>query len=95
MDCMMRDVLRRCPHSGIKIHYRLDGRWMDLEDMTHETRIACLMYADDCALFAESGQELQHLYDELLEAFRRDGMHISISKTGASVYRAWVSPTEW
>ena len=41
IDCMVREVLRRCPTLGIKVHYRLDGRWLDLEDMTQETRIAC------------------------------------------------------
>ena len=77
----MRDVLRRCPKAGIKIHYRLDGRWLDLDEMTHEVRIACLMYADDCALFAETEQDLQHLYDEFQEVLRRDEINVSISKT--------------
>ena len=27
--------------------------------------------------------------------FKRDGMLISVEKTEASVYRAWVSPSEW
>ncbi len=47
---------------------------MDAEDMAYEVRLACLMYADDCALFATSAAELRHLYDELHEVFRRDGM---------------------
>ena len=68
---------------------------MDPEDMTHETRISCLLYADDCVLFASSEQELQRLYDDLQEVFRRDGMLISVEKTEASVYRAWTTPTEW
>ena len=54
IDCMMRDVLRRHPNAGIWVHYRVDGRWMDPEDMIHETRISCLLYADDCVLFASS-----------------------------------------
>ena len=61
MDHMMREVLRRHPNSGIAFHYRLDGRWVDAEDMDYATRIACLMYADDCALFAFSEEDLQAL----------------------------------
>ncbi len=48
-----------------------------------------------CALFASSEQELQRLYDDLQEVFRRDGMLISVEKTKASVYRAWITPSEW
>lgn len=95
IDCMMREVLGRCPQIGVRIHYRLDGRWVEAEDMTHEQRIACLMYADDCAIFATSEHEIQRLYDELQVVFRRDGMHISIEKTEASIYITWISPAEW
>ena len=95
MDHMMREVLRRHPNLGIKFHYRLDGRWVDIEDMDHETRIACLMYADDCALFASSEADLQALYSTLAEVFKAEGMLISVSKNEASVYRAWINATEW
>ena len=43
MDHMMREVLRRHLNLGIKFHYRLDGRWVDIEDMDHEMHISCLM----------------------------------------------------
>ena len=95
MDAMMRDVLHRCPDAGIRIHYRLDGRWVDATEMSHELRISCLMYAYDVALLASSEGELQHLYDELQEVFRRDGMLISIEKTEAAAYRVWVTPETW
>ena len=69
----MREVLRRHPDLGIKFHYRLDGRWVDIEDIKHETRISCLMYADDCAFFASSEAELQALYSTLGEVFEAVG----------------------
>ena len=69
MDHTTREVLRRHPHIGIKFHYRLDGRWVDIADMDHETRIACFMYAGDCALFASSEEDLQALYTTLAEVF--------------------------
>ena len=75
---MMRKVLRRQPNMGIAFQYRLDGRWLDAEDMTFETHIACLMYPDDCALFASSQADLQLLYSTLAEVFKADGMLISI-----------------
>ena len=84
----MREVLRRHPNSGVAFHYRLDGRWVDAEDMDYETRIACLMYADDCALFASSEADLQALYSTLAEVFKAEEMLISLSKTEASTYRA-------
>ena len=63
--------------------------------MIYETRIACLIYADDVCLLASSEQEVQHLYDELQEMFRRDGMLIGIVKTEASLYTAWLGAKEW
>ena len=53
------------------------------------------MYADDCVLFASSEADLQVLYSTLAEVFKAEGMLISISKTEASVYRAWVNASTW
>ena len=53
------------------------------------------MYADDCALFASSEADLQVLYKSLAEVFKAEGMLISLSKTEASVYRAWINASEW
>ena len=58
--------------------------------MDSETRISCLVYADDCALFASSEADLQTLYTSLAEVFKVEGMLISLSKTEASVY--WLRP---
>ena len=85
MDHVMRKVLHQHPHLGIAFQYRLDGRWVDAEEMDHETRISCLMYADDCALLAPSEADLQTLYTSLAEVFKAEGMLISLSKTEASV----------
>ena len=63
--------------------------------MDYETRLACLMYADDCALFASSEADLQTLYTSLAEVFKAEGMLISLSKTEASVFRAWINASEW
>ena len=92
---MMRKVLHQHPNLGIAFQYRLDGRWVDVEEMGHETRISCLMYADDCALFASSEADLQALYTSLAEVFKAEGMLISLSKTEASVYEAWINASEW
>ena len=63
--------------------------------MDHKTRISCLMYADECALFASSEADLQVLYTSLTEVFKAEGMLTSLSKTEASVYRAWINASEW
>ncbi len=35
------------------------------------------------------------MYSTLAEEFKADGMLISSAKTGASVYRAWISASDW
>ena len=50
MDTMMGAVLHRCSTAGIRVHYRIDGRWVNSTEMSHGVRIACLQYADDVAL---------------------------------------------
>ena len=94
MDHMMRKVLHRHPNLGIAFQCRLDGRWVVAKGMDHETRISCLMYADNCVLFASSEADLQTLYTSLAEVFKAEGMLISLSKTEASVSRAWINASE-
>ena len=55
---MIQAVLRQRSHISIRFQYRLDGRWADAEGMDFETCIACLLYLEDCALFALSEAEL-------------------------------------
>ena len=62
MDHMMQKVLHRHPSLGLVFQYRFDGRWVDAGDMDFGTRIACLIFADDCALFASSEADLQLVY---------------------------------
>ena len=76
MHCMMRDVPHRCPRLGIRLHYRMDGWWVEAADMACEQRSASLMYADDSVLLASSERDLQHLFDEPHEVSTRDGMRI-------------------
>ena len=95
MDHITRKVLHQHPNLGIAFHYRLDGRWAAAEEMEHETRTWCLMYADDCAFFASSEADLQTLYTSLSEVFKAEGMLNSLSKTEASVYIAWINASEW
>ena len=85
MDHMMRKVLHGHPNLGVAFQHRFDGRWVDAEEMDHETRIACWIYADDCVLFASSEADLQTLYTSLAKVFKAEGMLISLSKTEASV----------
>ena len=54
-----------------------------------------LNVADDCVLFASSEADLQALYSTLAEVFKAEGMLLSLSKTVASVYRAWINASEW
>jgi len=63
-------------------------------EMDYETRIPCLMYADGCVLFAFSEADLHTLYTSLAEVLKADGILISLSKTAASVYRAWINASE-
>ena len=53
------------------------------------------MYADACALFASSEDDLQALCTTLAQVYKTEGMRISLSKTEASVYRAWINASEW
>ena len=94
MDCMMREVLRRHPHKGVASQHRLDGRWPDAANIAYETSIACLMYADYCALVAASEVGLQGLSITLAEEFKAGGLSTSIATTEVSVYRAWTLAPE-
>lgn len=96
---MLQYALSRCS-AGIKIRYRMDGRFFDLKRLkaktkVTETLIRDFLYADDCALAAHSENALQELADSLAVAANKFGMTISLSKTEVMFQPApnSVSPT--
>ena len=95
MDYTTRGVLRRQPHFGSPFQYCFDGEWLDAEGMDFETRIGCLLFADDCALFASSDADVRSLYLIVAEISKAGGMLFSTSNTKASVHRSWITATEW
>ena len=72
-----------------------DGRGMDAEDMTYGSRIACLIYAVDCALLASSEAGFQQLAYTLSVVLNGGGVAISRCEVEASVCRARVSASSW
>jgi hypothetical protein len=53
----------------------------------HDARVRVLMYADDCALVAESPRDLQHMLDALYTYCSRWQMIVNVNKTQIVVYR--------
>ena len=47
----------------------------------YETIIRWLLYADDCALFAHSEEELRHVATAFATASRKFGLRVAVPKT--------------
>ena len=78
-------VSHRLP-CGVKTDYRLDGRLFNLcilkaKTKVTKTAVIDLQYADDCAIFSHTAEELQTSLDILTEAYHSIGLSINIRKT--------------
>ena len=75
----------RLPHDA-ELEYRLDGRLVNLSHLKAKTKvmkiaIIDLQYADDCAIFAHSTEELQTRLSLFAEAYQSLGLSINFRKT--------------
>ena len=71
---------------GIQITYRTDKGIFNTQRLKAKTRVTSalvrdLLYADDCAIVANSEEDLQQLTNSLSVATRKFGLTISIKKT--------------
>ena len=70
----------------ISLNYRTDRNLFNLQKLKAKTRISKtnlleLQYADDCALVADSAQNLQHVLDLVSRLYTRLGLKINVQKT--------------
>ena len=72
--------------AGVKIHYRTDGEFFNLRRLKSYTKVTRaivrdFLFADDCALAAQSRVDLQELADCFATAAKMFGLTVSIKKT--------------
>ena len=71
---------------GIYVHARSDGKLFNLARLRAKTKVTEvyvreMLFADDAALTAHSGEALQRLVDRFAHAYREFGLTISLKKT--------------
>ena len=84
---MLTDALRD-DSDGIDIHYRTDGKLLNLQrqkgkfkSKVKEHHVRDMLFADDCALNAGSEQEMQYSMDKFISACDAFGLTISTKET--------------
>ena len=82
---MLREAKEDLP-DGIYIRFRSDGNLFHLRrrlarTKTIEELITGLLFADDCALLAHTGEALQHFVNRFSDAAKNFGLTISLKKT--------------
>ena len=83
---IIRAIESRLANMGIKLRFRTDSNIFNLKELQAKTKISyyCLLhllYADDCAIMANSAEEMQiivNVFDEVSKVF---GQLISVKKT--------------
>lgn len=83
---MITDAYRDDEETAIKINYRTDGGLFNLQRLkaktkTKETAIRELLYADDCALYADSIENMQISLNKFSAACNNFGFTINTKKT--------------
>ncbi|KAI5734784.1 hypothetical protein M8J77_010417 [Diaphorina citri] len=71
---------------GVNIQYRNDSNMFSRRGLKAKTKVKLttlqeLMFADDCALIAETPEDLQQLINAFSEASSELGLHVNIPKT--------------
>ena len=82
---MLREAKEDLP-DGIYIRFRSDGNLFHLRRLLARTKtieelITGLLFADDCALLAHTGEALQHIVNRFTDAAKNFGLTISLKKT--------------
>ena len=82
--------------SGVAVDFRLDGNLFNIRRLQATTKLSReqileLQYADDCALVANSPEELQAILTAAVQTYSRMGMSVNINKT--EVVCQWSSST--
>ena len=83
---MLMDAYRSNETTGIVINYRTDGGLFNLRRLNAKTKtksgtIRELLYADDCALYADSVVNMQSTIDRFSQACNNFGLTINTKKT--------------
>ncbi|CAH8668347.1 unnamed protein product [Dicrocoelium dendriticum] len=71
---------------GVRVEHRIDGGLLNIRrfgarTLVCETTICMLLFADDCALFSHSADELQHMTSALATTAAKFGLTINTNKT--------------
>ena len=71
--------------TGVRVEYRTDGGLLNIRcfgatTKVYETIIRCLLYADDCVLFAHSEEELQYMATAFATTSRKFELRINVAK---------------
>ena len=83
---MFREARDDLP-DGIYIRFRTDGSLFNLRRLLARTKtieelITELLFADDCALLANTEEALQHIVNCISDAAKNFGLTISLKETG-------------
>ncbi|KAL6475004.1 hypothetical protein MHYP_G00160440 [Metynnis hypsauchen] len=83
--CVLNHAVRDI-EDGVYLRYRLDGSLFDLRRLNAKTKtierlILEALFADDCALMAQTEPAIQRIVDKFAEASRHFGLTISLGKT--------------
>ena len=82
---ILREAKEDLP-DGIHIRFRTDGSLFNLRRLlarmkTVDELITELLFADDCALLAHTGEVLQHIVNRFTDAAKNFGLTISLKKS--------------
>ena len=85
-SAMLTDAFIGEEAGGIPIRYRLDGGLFGLarlraKNKVSKTNVRDMLFADDCALAAQTQSDMQNLVDNFSRACDSFGLTISVKKT--------------
>jgi len=91
------EIDRRLGDIGIKLRFRVGDNILDLKRMANKTGFSIIniwkiLFADDCALFAETEAELQIIMDMFVLVTAAYGQEVSFKKTEVLVVEPRRSP---
>ena len=71
---------------GVGIIYRTDGELFNMRRLKAKTKVKAtsivdLQYADDCAIAAHTGADLQNTLDAFSQAYKLLGLTVNVTKT--------------
>ena len=92
------EIDRRLGEAGIKLRFRVGDNILDLKKMNNKKgytiiNVWKILFADDCAVFAETEAELQIIMDTFVLVTAAYGQELSFKKTEVLIVEPRRSPT--